>query len=75
MKTYSVTEFKAHFSEILAMVRGGEEVAIAYGKKKEVVAVLSPKEKVMQKLGALEGKVIIEFAEDWAMNAEELCGG
>jgi antitoxin (DNA-binding transcriptional repressor) of toxin-antitoxin stability system len=76
MKTYSVADFKANFSDILSMVQDGEEVAIAYGKRKEVVAVLSPKQKVkpVRKLGTLEhkGKVIIH--DDWKMTAEELLG-
>ena len=75
MKTYSVADFKAHFSEILGMVQEGEEIGISYGKKKEVVAILVPKKKQKKRvLGALEGKVKIEFGPDWKMTAEELLG-
>ena len=43
MKTMSVGEFKANFSEVLKRVLGGEEIGILYGKKKEIVAKLVPK--------------------------------
>jgi antitoxin (DNA-binding transcriptional repressor) of toxin-antitoxin stability system len=34
MKTVGVGEIKAHFSDILEQVKGGEKIAVAYGKKK-----------------------------------------
>jgi prevent-host-death family protein len=42
MKTYTVGDFKTHFSEVMERVRLGEEIIISYGKKKENVAVLIP---------------------------------
>lgn len=42
MKTYTVGEFKANFSEILDAVEAGSEVGIAFGKKKKLVAKLVP---------------------------------
>jgi antitoxin (DNA-binding transcriptional repressor) of toxin-antitoxin stability system len=75
MKTYSVADFKANFSEILDMVQAGEEIGIAYGKKKEIVALLVPKPKEKTRvLGAMKGKMKAEFAADWKMTAEELLG-
>jgi antitoxin (DNA-binding transcriptional repressor) of toxin-antitoxin stability system len=38
MKTLSVGEFKAQFSDVLEMVKAGETVGISFGKKKEPVA-------------------------------------
>ena len=53
-----VGEFKARFSEVLDAVKGGEEVAISFGKKKEKIAVLVPYSKYIRKsprrLGILE---------------------
>jgi prevent-host-death family protein len=75
MKTYSVAEFKAQLSEILDIVQEGEQVAISYGRKKEVVAVLSPQPKKKPiKLGVLEGKGSVVFSDDWAMTEEEFLG-
>lgn len=59
MKTYSVGELKANFSEILKDVEKGEKVAIAFGKKKEVKAIIVPKENEKlppRKLGFLKGE-------------------
>ena len=78
MKTYSVGDLKAHFSEILDMVQDGEEIAIAYGKKKEVIARIVPEKKPKKlkkrKLGALKGKATVTFVKDWEMTEEELLG-
>ena len=40
MEIMSVREFKARFSEVLKKVLAGEEIAISYGKSKEIVARL-----------------------------------
>jgi antitoxin (DNA-binding transcriptional repressor) of toxin-antitoxin stability system len=70
MKTMSVGEFKANFSEALKLVLAGEEIGILYGKKKEVVARLVPKntsKKPKRKLGILEGKGKVKFGKDFKM--------
>lgn len=76
MKTYSVGDLKAHFSEVLDMVQEGEEIAISYGKKKEVIARIVPEKKInkgkKRKLGALKGKVKVTFHGDWTISDEEL---
>lgn len=78
MKTYSVGDLKAHFSEVLDMVQEGEEIAISYGKKKEVIARIVPEKKIdktkKRKLGALKGKATVTFMSDWEMTDEELIG-
>jgi hypothetical protein len=57
MKTISVGELKARFSEVLKEVEAGEKIAIPYGKKKEIKAFLVPKVEIMKprKLGLLQG--------------------
>ncbi len=76
MKTYSVGELKAHFSEVLDLVQEGEEIAIAYGKKKKVIARIVPENKTVnlkkRKLGGLKGKMKVTFHGDWHMSDEEL---
>ncbi len=37
MKTMTVGEFKTHFSEVIEQVKRGEEIAVTYGKKKEII--------------------------------------
>lgn len=77
METMSVGEFKANFSEALQKVLAGEKVNISFGKKKEIVAMLVPKEKEKKpkrKLGILEGKGQIIFKDDFKMTEEEFLG-
>jgi antitoxin (DNA-binding transcriptional repressor) of toxin-antitoxin stability system len=74
MKTMSVGEFKAKFSEVLKQVLAGEEIGILYGKKKEIVARLVPKNRgrsPKRKLGILEGQGKIKFGKDFKMTDEE----
>jgi antitoxin (DNA-binding transcriptional repressor) of toxin-antitoxin stability system len=78
MKTYSVGEFKAHFSEILDMVQDGVEIGISYGKSKKVVAKLVPNKLVSQAeprpLGYLKDKATFDIKSDWKMTPEEFLG-
>ena len=77
METMSVGEFKSNFSQVLKRVLAGEEIGILYGKKKEMVARLVPKEHVKKprrKLGILEGKLKVTFSDDFKMSEEEFLG-
>lgn len=75
MKYLSVSELKAHFSEVLEKVQQGESFGITYGKSKKLVAEINPpkkqKTKNKRKLGILEGKVKYVFADDFKMTEEE----
>jgi len=76
MQTMTVGELKARFSEVLEMVRRGEEVIISYGKKKEKVAVLLPISHYgrsrKRKLGLLKGRASCVIHEDFKITAEEM---
>ncbi len=78
MKTLPVGELKAQFSEVLEKVKQGEKYGILYGKKKKPIAMIVPfnevEEKKERKLGILEGKFQIKFADDFKMTEEELLG-
>jgi antitoxin (DNA-binding transcriptional repressor) of toxin-antitoxin stability system len=77
METMAVAQLKTHFSEILQKVRNGEKVGILYGRTKKPVAMIVPfneKEKQERKIGILDGKVKIEFKDDFEMTTEELLG-
>lgn len=75
MKSLSVGELKAQFSEVLEKVRQGESFGILYGKDKKLVAEINPpkkhKKKGKRKLGILEGKARVVFADDFKMTEEE----
>ena len=76
MKTIQSAEAKSHFSSIMRDVQAGDEIAIAYGKKKQTIAVIIPYEKwkknKKRQLGTLEGKMSVVFAKDFSMTDEEL---
>jgi len=78
MKTMTVGEFKAHFSEVLEQVKAGEEITVTYGKKKEIVGYFKPKntesETSKRKLGILQGKATAIFKGNWEMTEEEFLG-
>ena len=42
-------EAKTHFSSVLRDVEAGNEIAIAYGKKRQTIAVIIPYEKMKNK--------------------------
>jgi antitoxin (DNA-binding transcriptional repressor) of toxin-antitoxin stability system len=69
-------EAKTHFFSILKDVEAGNEVAIAYGRKKKTIAVIIPYEKwkkdQKRRLGTLEGRMSVKFATDFSMTTEEL---
>ena len=76
MKTLSVGELKAHFSEILEDVKHGKKIGILYGRVKKPVAMIVPylEEKITErKIGILDGKTTIQFKDDFEMTTEELC--
>jgi len=76
MKTLQVGELKRNFSEILDEVRNGEEIAISYGKKKELVAIIVPiakyQKKNKRKIGALQGKASFKTSKDFKITEDEL---
>ncbi len=77
MKTVTIGELKARFSELLKEVQEGEEIEVAFGKKKEEVAYLVPKsykKSKPRKLGILQHKGRVRFAEDFKMTEEEFLG-
>jgi antitoxin (DNA-binding transcriptional repressor) of toxin-antitoxin stability system len=73
MKTLTVGEFKAKFSDVIEDLLSGEETTVTYGKKKEKIGVFVPYKKKKQKikLGLLEGKASAKFAKDFKMTDEE----
>ena len=77
MKTLTVGELKANFSDVLSTVlKTGEAVVISYGKKKEKVAALVPIDQIKpttkRNLGALRGKASVTFKPDFALSDEDL---
>jgi len=78
MKTLEFTAATDYFPVILREIENGNEIALAYGKEKQTIAVVVSYEKwkkhQKRQLGALEGKMSVEFTENFAMTDEELIG-
>jgi len=79
MKTMSVGDLKARFSDVMEEVKKGEEIVISHGKRKRKIAVIVPYERYRGRnrirLGVLRGKASVEFADDFSMTTDELLGG
>ncbi|MFZ4525964.1 MAG: type II toxin-antitoxin system Phd/YefM family antitoxin [Chlorobium sp.] len=78
MKTLPVGEVKAQLSEILEKVKQGESVGILDGKNKRPIAMIVPyldsEKKKERKIGILDGKVKVTFADNFKMTEEEFLG-
>ncbi|MEZ0485194.1 type II toxin-antitoxin system Phd/YefM family antitoxin [Fibrella aquatica] len=77
MRTMTIGELKAHFSDVIQDVKSGEEIAVAFGKKKEIVAYLIPKEArtpVKRQLGILANKGQVTFGADFKLTDDEFLG-
>lgn len=78
MKTMTVGEFKSRFSDVIEQVKRGEEIAVTFGKKKEIVGYFLSKmvesKTLKRKLGILEGKAKVIFQDDFKMTEEEFLG-
>ncbi|GAB3960745.1 hypothetical protein GCM10028805_58660 [Spirosoma harenae] len=77
MRTMTVGDLKSRFSEVIQEVKAGEEIAVAFGKKKEIVAYLIPKsarKTEKRQLGILAKKGKVTFADDFKMTEEEFLG-
>ncbi len=71
-------EVKSQLSEILENVKQGESFGILYGKKKRPIAMIVPyldtEKKKERKIGILDGKVKVTFADNFKMTEEEFLG-
>jgi antitoxin (DNA-binding transcriptional repressor) of toxin-antitoxin stability system len=76
-RTFTIGDLKTNFSKILELVRSGEDVAIVFGKKKEIVAYIVPRSarpKKKRPLGMLEGAATVQFHPDFKLTEEEFLG-
>ena len=76
MRTLTIGEFKARFSEVLSAVQAGDSVVVCYGRKKERVAALVPyaqfaDSKGKRSLGLLKGQASFSLSEDFTISDEE----
>ncbi|MBV9242267.1 MAG: type II toxin-antitoxin system prevent-host-death family antitoxin [Acidobacteria bacterium] len=74
MKSLPVGELKAQFSDVLEQVQRGETFEVLYGRNKKPVARIVPISEAKpkkRKLGILEGKAKVIFADDFKMTEEE----
>ncbi len=78
MKTMHVGELKARFSEVLDLLRRGEEILISVGRKNEHVGVLVPysdyKARNSIKLGLLAKNSGFSISDDFELSDSEMLG-
>lgn len=80
MRTLTIGEFKARFSDVLSAVQAGESVIVCYGRKKQRVAALVPYADFATRagkrpLGLLKGKGSFSISRDFAIRDEDLLEG
>ena len=76
MRTLTIGEFKAQFSDVLSAVQAGESVVVCYGRKMERVAALVPYAKFVagagkRPLGLLKGRAGFSVTKDFKLTDEE----
>jgi antitoxin (DNA-binding transcriptional repressor) of toxin-antitoxin stability system len=76
MKTMTVGEFKARFSEAMEAVRQGETVVVCYGRGRRKIAAMVPYASIRQPrsrpLGLLRDSASVSFPAGFALNDQEL---
>jgi prevent-host-death family protein len=75
MKTMTVGEFKARFSEALDAVRDGETIVVSYGRNHRKVAAMVPyselKSPKKRPLGLLKSKARVSFGRDFTLTDDD----
>ena len=76
MTIVTVSDLKTRLSDILKKVQLGEEIAIAFGRKKEILAYIIPNQsssaQAPRPLGLFDGKVKMSISEHFKMTEGEL---
>lgn len=77
MRTLTIGELKAHFSEVITAVQAGESVVVCYGRKRERLAALVPYAEFSattgkRPLGLLKGRARFALADDFTLSDEDL---
>lgn len=75
VKSLTIGEFKAQFSDVLKTVDKDHCIAVTYGKKKEIVGYFVKEPQVIyenRKLGILQKKASYSIKIDFEMTAHEL---
>ncbi len=75
MKTMTVGEFKARFSEALDAVREGETIVVSYGRNHRKVAAMVPYSEIKaakrRPLGLLKSRARIRIGKDFGLSDDD----
>jgi prevent-host-death family protein len=78
MKTMTVGEFKARFSEALDAVRDGETIVVSFGRNHRKVAAMVPYSELKagkkRPLGLLKATARIRIAKESSLTDDEFLG-
>jgi prevent-host-death family protein len=78
MKTMTVGEFKARFSEALDAVRDGETIVVSFGRNHRKVAAMVPYSELKagkkRPLGLLKATARIRIAKEFLLTDDEFLG-
>jgi antitoxin (DNA-binding transcriptional repressor) of toxin-antitoxin stability system len=75
MKTMTVGEFKARFSEALDAVREGETIVVSFGRNHRKVAAMVPYSEIKaakrRPLGLLKARARIRIGNDFGLSDDD----
>lgn len=73
MKVYTVGELKRNFSSLLDEVRNGQRIVVAFGRKREKIAIIAPYDgaESRRRLGLLAESARCKIGPDFAMTDEQ----
>ncbi|OGL47035.1 MAG: hypothetical protein A2161_17625, partial [Candidatus Schekmanbacteria bacterium RBG_13_48_7] len=75
MKTFTYTEIKNNVSEIIEMVKSGEEIVVSSTKSKEIIAVIIPYHRYEKRkeriLGILKGIASYREKDNFKLTDQE----
>lgn len=78
MKTLTVGEFKANFSEVLKDISEGKQIAVSYGKKKSIIGYFVPnlpqKKQPKRILGIWKNEMVVKWSDNDKLSEEEFLG-
>ena len=75
METVFARELKSNFPDIMQKIAKGSRINILHDQTGQPLAVIVPcaaEKTAKRKIGLLDGKIKIEFKDDFEMTAEEL---
>ena len=74
MKTLTVADAEARFSDVIGQVKNGERFQILFDVSREPVAMIVPMENNPRRIGVLDGKAFFKINGNSKISEDEFLG-